>query len=74
MRNSESDFRSTYERIRGLHKAPGDIQILCVGRKVSLRIERNNLNAGNEWKTLLAMLFEKNGNYLAFSKIIFQEA
>ena len=74
MRNSESDLRSTYERSRGLHKAPGYIQILCVRRNVSLRFERNYLNAGNERKTLLAMAFEKNGNYLAFSKIIFQEA
>jgi hypothetical protein len=38
-----------------------------------LRIQRNYLNPGNERKTLLAMLFEKNGNHLAFSQILFQK-
>jgi hypothetical protein len=73
VRNSESDFRSSYERIRRLHKTPGYIQILYVRRNVSLRIERNYLNPGNERKTLLAMLFEKNGNHLAFSEILIQK-
>jgi hypothetical protein len=60
VRDSESDFRSTYERIRRLYKAPGDIQILCVRSKVSLRIEGGYLNTGNEWKTLRAMASERN--------------
>jgi hypothetical protein len=73
VRDSESDFRSTYERIRRLHKAPGYIQIFCVRSNVSLRAERNYLNSGNERKTLLAMAFERDGTYLAISKILFQE-
>ena len=66
MRDSESDLRSTYERIRRLYKAPGDIQILCVRSKVSLRIEGCYLNTGNERKTLRAMAFGGNGKLPRF--------
>jgi hypothetical protein len=60
VRDSESNFGSTYEGIGRLDKAPGDIQILCVRSKVSLRIEGGYLNTGNEWKTLRAMASERN--------------
>ena len=69
MGDFERDFRATDERIFRLYKAPGDIQILCVRSKVSLRVEGGYLNTGNEWKTLRAMVFERNGNYLNFSKL-----
>jgi hypothetical protein len=36
--------------------------------KVSLRVERGYLNSGNEWKTLRAMVCERDGNYLASPK------
>ena len=60
VRDSESDFRSTYERIGCFYKAAGDIQIFRVRSKVSLRIEGGYLNTGNEWKTLRAMACERN--------------
>jgi len=60
VRDSESDFRSTYKGIRRLHKAAGYVQILCVRSDVSLRLERNYLNSGNERKTLLAMRCERD--------------
>jgi hypothetical protein len=68
VRDFESDFRSPYERIRRLYKAPGHVQVLCVRSKVSLRVERGYLNSGNEWKALRAMVCERDGNYLASPK------
>ena len=66
MRDSESDFRSTYERIRRFHKAAGDIQILRVRGKMSLGLEGGYLNTGNEWKTLRTMTFGRNGELPRF--------
>ena len=66
VRDSESDFGSTYEGIGRLYKAAGDIQILRVRSKVSLRIEGGYLNTGNEWKTLRAMVSGGNGKLPRF--------
>ncbi len=70
VRNSDADPGAVDKRGGGLNKAPAKTQVLGVRRDLSSRIERRDLDPGDEWEALQTMALERDGSTSVVSQIL----